>query len=477
MAKTYNQIGYGSRGNDVKTLQEQLNKQGYKLSTDGIFGQKTLSALKDFQKKNNLTVDGIAGKNTWGKIWDGITSAVGNVVGYLSGDKEESGYTYTPFEYGDFAESEETKGAKDSLTNANNALTDLGDFSWVDQGKLDDYTHQYESRPDFSYDFNSDALYQQYKDKYIKQAKMASADVMGQAAAMTGGYGSSYAQTVGNQAYQANLEQLNDVIPELYQLAYDKYNQEGQDLLNMISLLRGERDFAYGQYNDEYSRLASDRDYWSNMYNNLYNRDYGQYSDNRTLAQTEHSNEEGYKYGAYRDAIEDQQWQTTFDEGKRQWQANFDESLRQFNEQMAFQKQQYEDSKASGGGGSGGSSGSGSGGSGGSSGKATFADTLWNATGTYDDSGNPVFRNSEGKTQAFGQGINPYTGTKHADAKHGTFSNGYQPNNIGGTKLKNSGMSTNITGKNQTIWEANGKYWLWRGDLNKYIEVDVSDLD
>ena len=46
----------------------------------------------------------------------------------------------------------------------------------------------------------------------------------------------------------------------------------------------------------------------------------------------------------------------------------------------------------------------------------------------------------------------------------------------GGTKLKNSGMSTSITGKEQTIWEANGKYWLWRGDKNRYEEVDVSEL-
>ncbi len=111
-----------------------------------------------------------------------------------------------------------------------------------------------------------------------------------------------------------------------------------------------------------------------------------------------------------------------------------------------------------------------------------YPDTLWYATGTYDDNGNPVFRSSRGETQSVGQGINPYTLTKHADAKYGTFSNGYQPNNIGGTPLteaKKDGvvLTTNITGKNQTIWEANGKYWLWRGDLNKYIEVDISALD
>ena len=234
--------------------------------------------------------------------------------------KKDEEYIYTPFEYGAFSQSEETNAAKDSLNKANDALTNLGDFNWINQGKLDDYTSQYENRDKFSYDFNTDALYQQYKDKYIKQAKMASADVMGQAAAMNGGYGSSYAQTVGNQAYQASLGQLNDVIPQLYQLAYEKYNQEGQDLLNTISLLRGEREFAYGQHNDKYTKLADDRTYWGNMYNSLYNRDYTTYSSDRTFAQTNHNNEETAKYNTYRDSVADQQWQDNFDLAKQQYE-------------------------------------------------------------------------------------------------------------------------------------------------------------
>jgi murein DD-endopeptidase MepM/ murein hydrolase activator NlpD len=79
------------------------------------------------------------------------------------------------------------------------------------------------NREDFSYDLNGDALYQQYKDRYIQQGKMAMQDTMGQAAALTGGYGNSYASTAGNQAYQGYLQGLNDVIPELQQIAYDRY--------------------------------------------------------------------------------------------------------------------------------------------------------------------------------------------------------------------------------------------------------------
>ena len=65
---TYNQIGYGSKGSDVTELQKLLNNNGYNLSVDGIFGNQTMSAVKDYQKKNSLAVDGIVGNNTWGAL-------------------------------------------------------------------------------------------------------------------------------------------------------------------------------------------------------------------------------------------------------------------------------------------------------------------------------------------------------------------------------------------------------------------------
>lgn len=61
-----NTIKNGSQGADVKTLQTALNaKGGYGLSVDGIFGAKTEAAVRDFQKKNKLGVDGIVGPQTW----------------------------------------------------------------------------------------------------------------------------------------------------------------------------------------------------------------------------------------------------------------------------------------------------------------------------------------------------------------------------------------------------------------------------
>jgi peptidoglycan hydrolase-like protein with peptidoglycan-binding domain len=72
---SYNAASYSSRllvvgsfGEDVKVLQTNLNKYGYNLVVDGIFGNKTSNAVKDFQGKNGLTVDGIVGPKTYSKL-------------------------------------------------------------------------------------------------------------------------------------------------------------------------------------------------------------------------------------------------------------------------------------------------------------------------------------------------------------------------------------------------------------------------
>ena len=55
----------GSTGQDVRELQTALNGKGYTLSVDGIYGDKTAAAVRDYQQKNGLSmVDGIAGNET-----------------------------------------------------------------------------------------------------------------------------------------------------------------------------------------------------------------------------------------------------------------------------------------------------------------------------------------------------------------------------------------------------------------------------
>lgn len=262
-----------------------------------------------------------------------------------------AGFTYDEFKYDDwsyddYVESEQVKKYQYNLDNHNS--TKPGEYQSKYMGLADEVMNNYMNREKFSYDLNGDALYQQYKDKYITQGKMAMQDTMAQASAMTGGYGNSYAANVGNQAYQASLQNLNDVVPELYQMAYNQYQQEGQDMLNKYGMLVDRDNVDYSRYRDTVSDWNAERDYLTNLYNaertydytkysDNRNFDYGVYSDDRNLAYTQYDSDRNLAYTDYRNAIADEQWQKTFDQAlaefeyqqerdriaDEQWQKNY----------------------------------------------------------------------------------------------------------------------------------------------------------
>lgn len=122
---------------------------------------------------------------------------------------------------------------------------------WTEQ--LRDLTDRIVNREKFDFDVNGEALMKQYRDQFRRQGQTAMMDTMGQAQAMTGGYGNSYAQSVGQQTYQNYMQGATDKIPELYQLALSKYQAEGSDLMDKFSILADRESSALEQsrYNQE----------------------------------------------------------------------------------------------------------------------------------------------------------------------------------------------------------------------------------
>lgn len=117
--------------------------------------------------------------------------------------------------------------------------------------EMENAYNKFKNRGPFEYDMNNDALYQQYAKQYKALGNTAMQDTMGQAAQLSGGFGNSYATTAGQQAYNNYLNELNNIVPQLYSQAYDKYNQEGQDLLNVYNL-------AQSQYGNDWEKYQSD---------------------------------------------------------------------------------------------------------------------------------------------------------------------------------------------------------------------------
>lgn len=192
--------------------------------------------------------------------------------------------------------------------------------------QLNDTLNKILNREKFSYDLNGDAFYQQYKDKFTQQARMASEDAVARASAMTGGYGNSYAATAGAQAFNEQMGQLNDVIPELYQMAYDKYAREGQDLKDAYSMLAAREAEAYGKYRDEKADYLTERDYLTGRLESEQANDYNRFANDRNFG-----------YGANRDTVADNKWQSEFDLAVDQYNKNLELSQREatLKEQVA----------------------------------------------------------------------------------------------------------------------------------------------
>lgn len=323
---TVKAIKYGMKGDEVSNLQTTLKNAGYDIDVDGSFGPQTLAAVKDYQQKNGLTVDGMVGPQTQAALFGGSTTgapanttpatgnntptsgnttpATGNTTGGTTGNTTGSGSKVSPstqvqypnmpkydaYEAPEYVASETVTQAQAALNAALAAQPGAYQSKW--QGQITEILDRILNREEFSYDVNEDALYQQYADQFVRGGKMAMMDAMGQAAAMTGGFGNSYAATVGNQAYQAYLAQLNDVVPELYGMALDRHNAEGQELYNQLGLLSAQEQQDYGRYMDEYNKWLGERDYATGVYNTEEERDYNRYMDTVDLGYRTHTDAE-----------------------------------------------------------------------------------------------------------------------------------------------------------------------------------------
>ena len=137
-------------------------------------------------------------------------------------------------------------------------------------------------RPAFSYDPASDPVYNSYAQSDQRRGRLAMRDTMGQAAALTGGYGSSYAQSVGQQQYDSYLQSLGEALPELYGMAWQRYNAEGDALKTAWELAsersevrrESEREAAEREAAAQKSAETARRENYDRLYKLIYNSGY-----------------------------------------------------------------------------------------------------------------------------------------------------------------------------------------------------------
>ena len=222
-----------------------------------------------------------AGKTTWADAHDYVERIRGN-YGY-SGDSD--GSRYIPLEMG---------GGGRGNGGGGFSYEAAPTYTSRYQNQIDDLTRQILNREAFSYDPEKDPTYQQYKESYTRSGERAMQDTLGQVSARTGGLASSYAGSAAQQTYDNYMGALADKIPELKQLAYSMYQDEGNTQRANLEMLVALEQGDYAKYADLLAQYNTDRSF-----------DYGVHRDN--ISDERYNNEWNYSVG--RDQIADKRYE------------------------------------------------------------------------------------------------------------------------------------------------------------------------
>lgn len=122
------------------------------------------------------------------------------------------------------------------------------------------------NRPDFSWSKEDDPQWSSYKKSYLREGDRATANALSQAAAASGGRPSTAALTAATQAGDYYATQLNDIIPTLYQQAYDRYLNEYNMSLQDLNAVNTQEQLDYTKYLDQLGQFNTDRNFAFNQY-------------------------------------------------------------------------------------------------------------------------------------------------------------------------------------------------------------------
>lgn len=360
------------------------------------------------------------------------------------------------------------------------AIKDMYDKT-VAEGYKDTYTGNYKQLVDdtiaqlnsrqFDYDVNADGFYKNYLETAKRQGQMAAKDSAAKSASLSGGYANSWSQDAAQQIYNLYMQDANDAAADFADRAYSRYQDAGTELLNMLGVYQSLDETDYARARDV-----------KNDYDSLVSKLWSRYIDAVGVDSDRYSAD----YNAFSDAVT-----TALSAGDFDKLDSLGIDTANLRAEHSAQMAAYSSGKS--GSGSSGSDGSGDS-EGAVSGFGKWVSRKANSKGGYtyyDADGNEISTSAEG--------INPYVQQMHPDVMTGNeyddtkaFSNGYQPNNVDGHNLTNSGeklyslnvgeetLQLNPTGSNVYKYKEPTRdgfvehYVVWYGPWNTYIDVTDS---
>ena len=268
--------------------------------------------MADFKHKSTdslfMSDDDLALMQKYTEAYNNATDDAGRNAAHDAAEQLRAKYGYS----GGVDGSDYIKiGTNKKTVGASGETFNVPSFNYDEDGSISAMREQIMSRQPFSYDYQKDPLWSQYKKQYTREADRSAADALGKAAVLTGGMPSTAAIAASQQASDYQMSKMTDKIPELQQLAFSMYMDDVAADYDKLAMLTDAED---GRYN----RYLAQRDY-----------EYGLSRD--AVADQRYADE--LAYARQRDAIED---------------ARYADELA-YERQMAAQKLAQQGSKSGGG--------------------------------------------------------------------------------------------------------------------------------
>lgn len=187
--------------------------------------------------------------------------------GYYSGGSDGSSYIST----GKYA------------PKIDETLDKIGSFKPFEYGSAPSYENRFQqkqqelldaalNRDPFSWSKETDPQYSSYKKTYLREGERATADALAKASTASGGRPSSFAVNAATQAGDYYATKLSDVIPTLYQQAYERYLKDYQMKLSDLNAVNQQEQLDYAKYLDRLNQFNTDRTFDYNNYLGEYGR-------------------------------------------------------------------------------------------------------------------------------------------------------------------------------------------------------------
>lgn len=343
-----------------------------------------------------------------------------------------------------------------------------GEFSSEYTPKKEEALNTYLNRKPFEYNADTDRNYNIYKRNYETAGKKAMKDTVGQATTLTGGYGNSYAQMAGQQVYNDYMAELESQLPQFEAAAYDRYNQEGNKLLNYYEILRSAEGDDYSKHLDKKDEYNIELARLKGLWDESYNKDYTEYRD--TVEDTKYR--EQFDYQKMLDDRDYIQKQAAIEAENKPTVSQYQKAADAYYE--GGKNGLFEYLNASG------------------IADGYIQDVMTYAIGEYkpaelksidDKTGKTTF-DIDGNIVTFDKGFSPYSGAMHNDLmEDGEYNPDYAlktkpwiPNRVKVGKeyktLSNSGEKIKSRGREYTVFNAEGGgQYVWVGELDKYLTL------